>query len=71
MTIAEFMRQLKARIPGCEAINIRFAASEIEISIFLADIVYPFLVDNEEWNDLPAMIDDLVVLFELNAKGRQ
>lgn len=68
MTIAEFMRQLKARIPGCEAINIRFAASEIEISIFLAETVYPFSASDEEWDDLPALLDELVDWFKENTE---
>ena len=65
VNVAEFLRQLQARVPGCEAINIRLAGqAEVEISMFIAESVYPFAVSDDEWSDLPALLDELVEWFE-------
>lgn len=70
MTLAEFLRQLQARVPGCEAINIRLAGqAEVEISVFVAESVYPFAVSDDEWADLPALLDELAEWFEKNKGG--
>jgi len=40
-----------------------------EISLFLqSDVVNAFLVDDQEWSDLPALLDDLVDWFKENTE---
>lgn len=72
MNVAEFLRQLQARVPGCEAINIRLAGQvEIEISLFFAGVVFPFSVSENEWADLPALLNELVEWFEESKGGAE